>query len=470
LSVSVDGDTIVVGAYVFTRSGTTWIEQQNLTASDAAVGNSFGRSVSIDGDTIVVGAYVFTRSGTTWTEQQKLTASDAAVGDGFGSSVSVDGDTIVVGATGDDDGGWSSGSAYVFTRSGTTWTEQQKLTASDAAGFNYFGWSVSIDGDTIVVSTRGDESLSSAYVFTRSGTTWTEQQKLTASDAAAGDCFGWSVSVDGDMIVVGAWGDDSPGSAYVFTRSGPLIGDDRGSAYVFTRSGTTWTEQQELTASDAAADDYFGSSVSVDRDTIVVGATGDDDGGWNSGSAYVFASQVNILIPLNSGWNLISVPLNIDSWQLVGGTDPLPVCVSYIVRYNSETLQFEMAMRDGDSWLFTGPSFELEPGMGYWAWAEEPCTLIFTGTEPSGFDMHLNHGWNLIGWYSTSTAPLISGADPLPVCMSYIVRYNSTTLQFEMAMRDGDSWLFTGPSFELKPGMGYWAWVDTEGGCDWDHE
>ncbi|MCG7850787.1 MAG: PEF-CTERM sorting domain-containing protein, partial [ANME-2 cluster archaeon] len=123
---------------------------------------------------------------------------------------------IVVGAYGDDDGGSCSGSAYVFTRSGTTWTEQQKLTASDPAVNDLFGNSVSVDGDTIVVGVLFDDdggSLSgSAYVFTRSGTTWTEQQKLTASDATAGDHFGCSVSVDGDTIVVGS---DS-GSAYVF--------------------------------------------------------------------------------------------------------------------------------------------------------------------------------------------------------------------------------------------------------------
>jgi hypothetical protein len=137
-------------------------------------------------------------------------------------------------------------------------------------------------------------------VFTRSGTTWTEQQELTASDAAEHDHFGSSVSVDGDTIVVGADGNDDGG---IYS----------GSAYVFIRSGTTWTEQQKLTASDATAGDHFGRSVSVDGDTIVVGAYLDDDGGSRSGSAYVFASQVNILIPLNSGWNLISVPLNIDS-------------------------------------------------------------------------------------------------------------------------------------------------------------
>jgi len=308
-AVSVDGDTIVVGAYgdddggsdsgsayVFTRSGTIWTEQQKLTALDAAEGDWFGWSVSVDGDTIVVGAvgndefsgsaYVFTRSGTIWTEQQKLTASDAAVHDTFGSAILVDGDTIVIGAYGDEDGGFYSGSAYVFTRSGTTWTEQQKLTASDAAAKDLFGSAVSVDGDTIVVGAQGNDDggsrSGSAYVFTRSGTTWTEQQKLTASDAAEGDLFGSVVSVDGDTIVIGADFDDDDGS-----RSG--------SAYVFTRSSTIWTEQQKLTASDAAEGDFFGRSISVDGDTIVVGADGDDDGGSRSGSTYVFASLVTVV-------------------------------------------------------------------------------------------------------------------------------------------------------------------------------
>jgi hypothetical protein len=311
-SVSISGDTAVIGAYwdddggtdsgsayVFTRaSDGTWTQHQKLTASDAAAGDNFGISVSVSGDTAVIGAwgdndggtdsgsaYVFTRSSDgTWTEQAKLTASDAAADDYFGTSVSVSGDTAVIGAEWDDDGGTNSGSAYVFTRSGTTWTEQQKLTASDAAAYDSFGTSVSVSGDTAVIGAYGDDDggsrSGSTYVFTRSGTTWTQQAKLTASDAAADDYFGTSVSVSGDTAVIGAYWDDDGGTS-------------SGSAYVFTRSGTTWTEQQKLTASDAVAYDYFGYSVSVSGDTAVIGAYYDDDGGSASGSAYVFTRSLD---------------------------------------------------------------------------------------------------------------------------------------------------------------------------------
>jgi len=328
-SVAVSGDTIIVGAlrdedagiesgsaYVFTRSGTTWTEQQKLTASDAAAFDFFGNSVAVSGDTIIVGAiaddsgsaYVFTRSGTTWTEQQKLTASDAAGGDEFGASVAVSGDTAVVGANADADAGTDSGSAYVFTRSGTTWTEQQKLTASDAASGDFFGASVAVLGDTAVVGASGDDGLSgSAYVFTRSGTTWTEQQKLTASDAAAGDRFGGSVAVLGDTAVVGAFNDDD-------------AGNDSGSAYVFTRSGTTWTEQQKLTASDAAAGDRFGVSVAVFGDTTVVGASLNDDAGNDSGSAYVYfvlsAPVGGTILPIDTTALLLASVQSISMWMI----------------------------------------------------------------------------------------------------------------------------------------------------------
>jgi len=305
LSVSVSGDTVVVGAaydddggsesgsaYVFVRSGGTWTQQAKLTASDAAAGDYFGYSVSVSGDTIVVGAfmddaggnqsgsaYVFIRSGGTWSQQAKLTASDGAAYDHFGRSVSVSSDTVVVGAAYDDDGGSSSGSAYVFIRSGGTWTQQAKLTASDAAAGDDFGYSVSVSGDTIVVGAfmddDGGSGSGSAYVFVPSGGTWTKQAKLTASDAAAGDLFGRSVSVSGDTVVVGAYGDDDGGSY-------------SGSAYVFHGPGGVFLEHRKLTASDAAADDFFGYSVSVSGDTVVVGADHDDDDGAYSGSACVF--------------------------------------------------------------------------------------------------------------------------------------------------------------------------------------
>ena len=150
-------------------------------------------------------------------------------------------------------------------RSGTTWTQQQKLTASDGASEDRFGYSVSLSGDYALIGAsfvddNGSES-GSAYVFVRSGTTWTQQQKLTASDGAANDHFGYSVSLSGDCALIGAWGDDDSGS-------------ESGSAYVFVRSGTTWTEQQKLTASDGASTDLFGYSVSISGDTAIVGACG----------------------------------------------------------------------------------------------------------------------------------------------------------------------------------------------------
>ena len=288
-SVGIYGNTAIVGArtnddagsnsgsaYVFTYDGINWTEQQKLTASDAAGGDQFGYSVSIYEDTAIIGAfggdsaYVFTTTtGVAWTEQQKLTASDAAPGDQFGYSVSIYGDSAIVGARLDDDAGSSSGSAYVFTRSGTNWTEQQKLTASDAAAEDLFGTSVSIYGDSAIIGAPFDVAGGSAYVFTRSGTTWTQQAKLTADDAAASDKFGTSVSIYGDSAIIGA----------------PFDNGASGAAYVYTRSGTNWTQQQKLTASDAAGGDDFGTSVSIYGNSAIVGAPDDDTG---RGSAYVF--------------------------------------------------------------------------------------------------------------------------------------------------------------------------------------
>ncbi|MEK6642839.1 MAG: FG-GAP repeat protein [Planctomycetota bacterium] len=312
-SVAASGDTAVVGnyydvhsgltdagsAYVFVRAGGVWTQQTKLTASDAAASDQFGYSVAISGETIVVGArydshvgvsyagsaYVFTRTGGVWSEQAKLIASDAAGSDYFGNSVAVSGDTAVVGSYYDTHaGGSDAGSAYVFVRSGVLWTQQAKLTASDAAVEDYFGISVALSGDTAVVGAYYDDHAGgtyagSAYVFVRTGTFWVEQTKLLASDAAANDYFGTSVAVSGDTAVVGAPNDD---------HSIP-VKSNAGSAYVFVRAGVLWTQQTKLTASDAAEFDNFGTSVAVSGDTVVAGA--DSDGhaaGLRAGSAYVF--------------------------------------------------------------------------------------------------------------------------------------------------------------------------------------
>jgi len=269
-----------------------------LIASDFAATDFFGSSVSISGDTVVIGArnndhaggvnagaaYVFRRVGGVWIQEQKLTSSDASTADYFGFSVAVCGDTAVVGAYQDDHaGGPNAGSAYVFTRNGTVWTQQARLSAADAAVGDEFGNSVAVSGDTAVVGARiddhaGGNEAGSAYVFVRQGGVWTQQQKLTASDAASSDFFGRSVAVLGDTAVVGAVTDDHTG------------GTDAGSAYVFTRKGGVWTQEQKLIASDAAANDLFGVSVALFGDTVVVGAVYNDHAGnTNAGSAYVFS-------------------------------------------------------------------------------------------------------------------------------------------------------------------------------------
>ena len=179
----------------------------------------------------------------------KITASDGAADDWFGCSVAISGDYAVVGASGDDDvAGIDSGSAYIFKRDGTTWTEQAKITASDGAAYEYFGLSVAISGDYAVVGVPDDYDCDSgsAYIFKRDGTTWIEQAKINASDGATEDGFGVSVAISGDYAVVGAGGDDD------------VAGIDSGSAYIFKRDGTAWIEQAKITASDGAAYDYFG--------------------------------------------------------------------------------------------------------------------------------------------------------------------------------------------------------------------
>ena len=279
-------------AYAFKRSGDTWVEVGKLTASDGEDGDLFGGSVAIDGAYAVIGAdlddltgtregsaYVFQRSGDSWVEVDKLTASDAADDDNFGWSVAIDGDFAVIGARFDDLAGMGEGSAYVFQRSGDSWVEVDKLTASDGEDEDGFGGSVAIDGDyAIIGANRGDLTgfdEGSAYAFKRSGDSWVEVDKLTASDAADGDFFGSSVAIDGDYAIIGADLDD-------------LAGMRAGSAYVFQRSGDSWVETDKLTASDAADGDRFGFSVAIDGAYAIIGADRDDLTGFSEGSAYVF--------------------------------------------------------------------------------------------------------------------------------------------------------------------------------------
>ena len=325
-------------AYVFTRVEGVWEKRAKLTASDGEAYDNFGISVAVSGDTIVIGAsgddgdgaadsgsvYVFLKPSAGWAGWKdladdakdaltaKLTASDAAPLDYFGHSVAVSGETVLVGASQDDDEVKAledSGSAYIFVKPASNggWTdatETAKLTASDAADDDYFGTSVALDGDTAVIGAPGDDDYGidsgSAYVFVKPDSGWTntstQTAKLTDSDGEAGDQFGISVAVDDDTVVIGAYLDDDNGA-------------DSGSAYVFVEpdTGNSWADWDDLpqtvedknvkdkdaltaklTPAAAAPLDFFGYSVAVDIDTVVVGAYGDDDNGDESGSGYVF--------------------------------------------------------------------------------------------------------------------------------------------------------------------------------------
>ena len=357
-SVAVDGDTAVIGAYqvdgngqdsgaayVFTRSDGVWSQAGKLTASDGEAYDNFGISVAVDGDTVVIGAsgdndngadsgsaYVFVKPSGGWAdgnETAKLTASDGEALDYFGYSVAVNGDTVLVGAYQDDDGDDSedSGSAYLFVKPNTDggwadWAdgdmEAAKLTPSEAEDDDNFGIAVALDDDTAVIGAPGDDDdgidSGAAYVFVRVSGTWSRQTKLTAGGEDA-DFFGYSVALDVDIVVensvtvkvatvvVGAYLDDREDDDTTTDVDETAI--DAGSAYVFTRdSSGSWSRQAKFSADDGEAEDWFGYSVAVDGDAVVVGAFGDDDNGSNSGSAYVFSrdssgqwSQTNKLSP-----------------------------------------------------------------------------------------------------------------------------------------------------------------------------
>ena len=272
---------------IFQVSGET-----KLVAPDRVEGANFGYSVALSGPTIVVGAvsdddkgtksgsaYVFGWNGTAWSQTSKLVASDGEEGDFFGWDVAVSGKTIVVGSPYDDDKGDGSGSAYVFGWNGTSWSQNAKLLASDGAEFDCFGWNVAVSDQIIVVGSvfddDKDEGSGSVYVFGWNGTAWSQTSKLVASDGARSDWFGYSVALSGQTIVVGAYLNDNKGS-------------DNGSVYVFSWNETAWSQNATLVASDGSPSDYFGRSVAISGETIVVGAAYDDVKGTGSGSAYVF--------------------------------------------------------------------------------------------------------------------------------------------------------------------------------------
>ena len=376
-AVAVSGDTVVVAAssedsgatgvngdqndnsvgsagavYVFVRSGGTWVQQAYLKASNPGLLDSFGQAVAISGDTVVVGAgledssatgvngdqadnsasnsgaaYVFVRSGSTWTQQAYLKASNTDPDDGFGRGVSISGDTIAVAAPFEssnatgvngsqaDNSAPFAGAVYVFQRTGTVWAQQAYLKASSTDAFDNFGFSVGISGNTVAVgapfedsdatgvggdpSNNQSEESGAVYVFTRSGETWSQQEYLKASNADPNDELGRATAISDDTVLVSAIREDSAATGV----NGDETDNSRfasGAAYVFVRNGTVWTQQAYLKASNAGEDDFFGESVALWGDSAVVGTSSEDSAsiGVNgdqasnaagaSGAAYLF--------------------------------------------------------------------------------------------------------------------------------------------------------------------------------------
>ena len=318
-SVSVHGSFAVVGsrfanttfpdtgaAFVLRNDGAVWVNSQTLVASDAASFDDFGVAVAMDGDVLVVGAfqdddngsssgsaYVFRRSGLAYVQEQKLLPADGAMDDFFGVSVAVSGNVIVVGARGDDDNGLNAGSAYVFRHNGVSWVQEQKLLAADGGASDEYGVSVSVRGNVAVVGAQLDDDFGvdagAAYIYRFDGAMWAPEQKLVGMESTAGDRFGFSVSCDGGTILVGSYLDDE-------------MAVDAGSAYIFRFNGVSWAQEQKLMAADGALSDWFGWSVSISGDKALVGAMQDDSTDTDAGAAYLFEFD-------GMGWNLLAEQL-----------------------------------------------------------------------------------------------------------------------------------------------------------------
>jgi hypothetical protein len=310
-SVAIAGDYAIVGAYledgagvsnsgrayIYVRSGTTWTLQATLRSPDTESSGLFGYSVAIAGDYAIVGAlnengagvtdsgraYIYVRSGTTWTLQATLQSANPEATGQFGYSVAIAGDYAIVGARFEDAAGLgNSGRAYIYLRSGTSWTLQATLQSANPESSGLFGESVAIAGDYAIVGAiqedaAGQTDSGRAYIYLRSGTSWTLQATLQSANPESSGLFGYSVAIAGDYAIVGARLEDAAGLSA------------SGRAYIYVRSGTSWTLQATLQSANPESSGQFGYSVAIAGDYAIVGAIQEDAAGLSaSGRAYIY--------------------------------------------------------------------------------------------------------------------------------------------------------------------------------------
>ncbi|MCX7546289.1 FG-GAP repeat protein, partial [Marinicella gelatinilytica] len=279
-------------AYIFNYSNNHWLESAKIIPTDAQSDRYFGFPVVIENNRVAVGAigdstsgifsgavYIFDFNGTDWSQTSKIIADDGDALDIFGFSIDLSGNRLIVGAAGVDDEGTDSGAFYIFEYNGIDWEQEHKVTLSGGTGFNEldeFGYSVSLQGDRALIGTKGADAggeTGLAYIYDYDGTNWNQTIKLKANDRAVGDQFGYSVSLDGDMALIGAPQDDD-----VFSGSG--------SAYLFEFDGSTWTEVAKLTSPTGKAFDKFGSLVKLKGNRIMINAN--DNVSTDSGYSYIY--------------------------------------------------------------------------------------------------------------------------------------------------------------------------------------
>jgi len=297
-----------------------WIETGRLLASDGELDDRFGARVVLEGDTAVISApnggdngpesgsvYVFRRDGMLWQEHEKLLPGDGAEDDLFGIGLALDGDLLVVGAIRNDDSGSESGSVYAFRFDGQQWVEQEKIVAPDAQPGDWFGRGLSLDGNRMLVEAPGDDDggldAGSVYVFRLDGDQWIEEQKLIASDTHQLHGFGRSPRLQGDLAAIGAAMDDD-------------LGNSSGAVYLYCFNGFRWIEAEKVYGSDSGYGHFFGGTVAVAGDMMVVGASGDTEAGIQAGAAYVIAGITN-----NAGGPCPPCPWDLDRDASAGFAD-----------------------------------------------------------------------------------------------------------------------------------------------------
>jgi hypothetical protein len=308
--VAISGDRVVVGAagaivhgersgaaYVFVQENGVWIKEAELTPINPTLNSQFGYAVAISGEIIVVGAYgdtqygnyagaayVFVRNENGWTQQAKLTPNDAHSWLQFGDPVAIDGERLVVGAIADKALANYSGAAYVFLRQGDCWIQEAKLKAALPRANAYFGFSLAIEGEKIGIgapfsSLGASPYVGNACVFERTGQDWIQTAELWPEDPGSYQFFGWSVALNANSLIVGA-----PSASGSVSSSGVV--------YLFDQVGPIWSQTVRLEADDAATGDWFGASVAMQDDTLVVGSSQDSTFGFRGGSVYLFSRRV----------------------------------------------------------------------------------------------------------------------------------------------------------------------------------